>query len=110
MVQALLLPLYKEGDLQLNNNRDFYPNAKILATSQPFSFLLRPFLDVVDNFTDQVRLIAHNCASVVDIGFHYANTFVTMVMSFFDVVVDRSERAYSDAQVMAHFAVNKNIN
>lgn len=52
----------------------------------------------------------HRCVKAFDSGVYFSFNFAMLVLSVFDEVVDTSERALNDAQVIAHFAVNKNIN
>lgn len=82
----------------------------MIATSQPLSFLFRPIVEILERSSNKVQLLVRRCVKAFDSGVYFSFNFAMLVLSVFDEVVDTSERALSDAQVIAHFAVNKNIN
>lgn len=53
---------------------------------------------------------ALNCAQAVDTGLYYTFNLLMLVMSFFDGVVDTSEKAMKDVKVVFQLVQNKNIN
>lgn len=69
---------------------------------------------MLDSFDQSVKghidLLAHNCAQAVDTGLYYSFNLFMLVVSFFDGVVDTSEKAMKDVRVMVHLVQNRNIN